>query len=205
MTFTDKKAQAVANMKLHNNQYLLPLFISRLAALTNVETQALREWHKFLDHLKDKDEQIFRPESGFLPFTHARKTSMFLRLRPPRWFKSIQRSLMSHLTQMCTNHGSTGEYFKCCVWKYKDKLSSFFLCPCCHTTDYPPTLQTRDHIIRACPLFEEAQEKPTLNIHWIHCPGQSLGGLIHPKAIEHTLEYLKSGAFSHKHVLYEPP
>ena len=205
MTITDKKACAAANMKLRDDQYLLPLFISQSVALTDVETQALREWHKFLDHLEDKDKQIFRPESGFLPFARARKTSTFLRLRPPRWFKSIQRSLMSRLTQMCTNDGPTGEYFKRCVWKYKDKPSSFFHCPCCHTTNYPPTLQTHDHIIRACPLFEEAREKLALNVHWIHRPRRSLGGLIRPKAIEHTLKYLKSGPFSHKHAPYEPP
>ena len=205
MTITDKKARAAANMKLRDDQYLLPLFVSRSAALTDVETQALREWHEFLDSLEDNDKRIFRPESGFLPFARAHKTSTFLRLRPPRWFKSIQRSLMSRLTQMCTNHGPTGEYFKRCVWKYKDKPSSFFLCPCRHTTDYPPTLQTRDHIIRACPLFEEAREKLALSVHWIHRPRRSLGGLIRPKAIEHTLEYLKSGPFSRKHAPYEPP
>ena len=178
MTITDKKACAAANMKLHDDQYLLPLFVSCSAALTDIETQALREWHEFLNHLKDKDKRIFCPESGFLPFTHARKTPTFLRLCPHQWFKSIQRSLMSRLTQMCTNHGPTGEYFKHCVWKYKDKPSSFFLCPRRHTTDYPPTLQTRDHIICACPLFEEAQEKLALNVHWIYFADVAHVGLL---------------------------
>ena len=51
-------------------------------------------------------------QSGFLPFARSRKGSEFLRLRPPKWFKAINRSSMSTLTQMCTNHAPTGEYFK---------------------------------------------------------------------------------------------
>ena len=111
-----------------------------------LETSALTEWHNYLDKLEDEDKKIFRPESGFKPFASSRKTSMFMRLRPAKWFKAIDRSTMSQLTQMCTNHAPTGEYFKRCVYKYQDKPSSFFLCPCRHKSDYPPTLQTRDHI-----------------------------------------------------------
>ena len=112
MTITDKNAKAAANRATKTHQYLLPLFVSRSAALTEVEKQSLKEWHEFLDNLEDKDQKIFRSRSGFLPFARARKTSTFLRLRPQKWFKSIDRRLMSQLTQMCTNHGPTGEYFK---------------------------------------------------------------------------------------------
>ena len=130
MTITDKNAKAAANCKLSSNQYLLPLFVSQSAALTEVKTMALKEWHTFLDNLEDKDQKFFRKQSGFKPFADQRKMSTFLRLRPPVWFKAIKRSLMSQLTQMCTNHGPTGEYFKQSVWKYRDKPNSFFLCPC---------------------------------------------------------------------------
>ena len=204
MTITDKNAKAAANRKLRDQSYLLPLFVSRSAALTEVETQALKEWHKFLDDLEDKDEKIFRPQSGFLPFARSRKTSTFLRLRPPKWFKNITRSHMSQLTQMCTNHAPTGEYFKRCVWKYRDKPPEFFQCPCRHT-GHPPTLQTRDHIIRACPLFEEARDKLRIQVPWIDRPRRSIGGLVRRKTIEHTLEYLKAGPFSRKHAPHEPP
>jgi ribonuclease HI len=203
MKITDKNARAAANMRCTASDYLLPLFVSRSSALTEVETMALKEWHTFLDNLEDKDEKIFRPQSGFLPFARRRKGSEFLKLRPPNWFKLIKRSSMSALTQMCTNHAPTGEYFKRCVWKYRDKPPTFFHCPC--KDQYPPTLQTRDHIIRACPLFEEAREKLRTAFPWIDNPRRSLGGLIKKKKIEDTLEFLKAGAFSRFHAPYEPP
>ena len=149
---------------------------------------------------------LFRSkESGFKPFADRRKTSTFLRLRPPGWFKLINRSLMSQLTQMCTNHAPTGEYFKTSVWKYRDKSPSFFHCPCKSTGNYPPTLQTREHILRACPLFEEARDRLRANVPWIDRPKRSIGGLVKKKTIEHTLEYLKAGPFSRKHAPHEPP
>jgi len=104
--------------------YLLPQFVSRSSALTKVETMALKEWCDFLEDLEDQDKKIFWAESGFLPFTRACKTSDFLKLRPPKWFKLINRSSMSTLTQMCTNHAPTGEYFKRHVWKYQNTLGT---------------------------------------------------------------------------------
>jgi len=149
----------------------------------------------------------FRPASGFLPFARAHKTSDFIKLRPPKWFKLINRSSMSTLTQMCTNHAPTGEYFKRHVWKYQNKPPSFFFCPCHKSKEhnYPPVLQTREHIIRACPLFEDAREKLALAFPGIRMPQRSLGRLIKKKHVEHTLDFLKSGAFSRRHAPYEPP
>ena len=208
MKITDKNAKAAANMKIRDSRYLLPLFVSHLAALTEVETQALKEWHKFLDDLKDKDQKIFRPQSSFLPFARNRKTSTFLRLRPPKWFKSIKRSIMSTLTQMCTNHAPTGEYFKKSVWKYQNKPDSFFQCPCktkCPQEGFPPTLQTRNYIIQVCPLFDEACERLRLACPSINRSRRSLACLVKKKTIEHTLEFLASGVFSQFHAPYEPP
>ena len=184
----------------------VPHFISRSSALAEVETMALKEWHTFLDDLEDNDKKIFRAESGFLPFARARKTSDFMKLRPPKWFKKINRSSMSTLTQMCTNHAPTGEYFKRHVWKYQNKPPSFFFCPCHKSKDhhYPPVLQTQDHIIRACPLFDNAREKLAIAFPGIMMPRRSLGRLIKKKCVESTLEFLKSGAFSQHHVPYEP-
>ena len=127
----------------------IPYYVSRSSALAEVETMTLKEWHTFLDDLEDNNKKIFRAESGFLPFARACKTLDFMKLRPPKWFKKINRSSMSTLTQMCTNHAPTGEYFKRCVWKYQNKPPSFFFCPCHKSKDhhYPPVLQTRDHII----------------------------------------------------------
>jgi len=80
MTFTDKMAKAAANLKVNTSGYLLPLFVSRSAALSEIEMIALKEWHTFLDNLEDKDEKIFRKESGFKPFADTQIGSTFLRL-----------------------------------------------------------------------------------------------------------------------------
>ena len=205
MDITDKNAKAAANRDPSVHQFFFPLFVSRSAALTEVETMALKEWHDYLDKLEDNNQKIFRKESGFKPFADKRKTSTFLRLRPPGWFKLINQSLMSQLTQMCTNHAPTGEYFKTSVWKYRDKPPSFFHCPCKNTGNYPPVLQTRDHILRACPLFEEARDRLRAHVWWIDRPKRSIGGLVRKKMIEHTLEYLKAGPFLRKHAPHEPP
>lgn len=110
------------NSKLRPNQtqYLLPLFVSRSAALTELETQSLKEWNHALNDLENKDAKIFRPQGGFLPFARSRKGSSFVRLRPPKWFKSINCKVMSQLTQMRTNHAPTGEYFRRDAWEYQD-------------------------------------------------------------------------------------
>jgi len=59
MMITNKNTKTTANIRCRDNGYLLPLFVSCSAALTKVETQALKEWHKFLDGLEDKDQKIF--------------------------------------------------------------------------------------------------------------------------------------------------
>jgi len=81
------------------------------------------------------------------------------------------------------------------------------MCPCHKSNEhnYPPVLQTREHIIRACPLFEDAREKLALAFPGIRMPQRSLGRLIKKKHVEHTLDFLKSGAFSRRHAPYEPP
>jgi len=47
MTLTDKNAKAAANSP--SGRYLLPLFVSRSAALSEVESLAIKEWHTHLD------------------------------------------------------------------------------------------------------------------------------------------------------------
>ena len=204
MNITDKNAKAAAESK---RGYVLPLFVSRSAALSEIESLALKEWHQHLDKLEDKDANIFRPKSGFKPFadTSRRPSSTFMKRKPAKWFKTIKRSLMSQLTQMCTNHAPTGEYFKTCVWKYQGKPDSFFHCPCKNSSDHPPTLQTRDHIIRACPLFQDARERLERVFPRIGNPRVSLGKMVRKQTIQHTLEYLKAGPFSRKHAPHEPP
>jgi len=203
MTLTDKNAKAAANSS--SGQYLLPLFVSRSATLSEVEALAIKEWHAHLDALEDAHKGIFRGNSGFRPFTDNLEASTFMTRKPAKWFSAIKRSTMSQLTQMCTNHAPTGEYFKRCVWKYQDKPTSFFHCPCKYTHNIPPTLQTREHIIRACPLFEDARERLQRVFPGLRKPRVSLGKMVRKKTIEHTLEYLKAGPFSRKHAPHEPP
>jgi len=68
-----------------------------------------------------------------------------------------------------------------------------------------PVLRTREHIIRACPLFEDARDRLRLAFPRIDRVNRCLGELMKKKKIEHTLEFLKSGAFSRFHAPYEPP
>jgi hypothetical protein len=198
--FTDQMARLASRQ---GDRFALPPFYSRSAALTEVQATALRSWHAHLDRMEDRREKIFCLESGFHPFPHkhGKKSTTFLRNNPPKWFKNISRGLMSRLTQMCTNHAPTGEYFKRSVWKYRDKPSSFFECLCKHTTSYPPTLQTRDHIIRACPIFNDAHDHLRHRWPWIDNPRRSLGSLTSPALIEHTLVFLKAGPFSRLYAL----
>ena len=107
MNITDKKARNAANHKVKESGYLLLLFVSRSAAVTEVETMALKDWNEYLNKLEDNDEKIFRPQGDFFPFAQQRKSSTFMKLRPAKWFKSITRKPMSQLTQMCTNHAPT--------------------------------------------------------------------------------------------------
>jgi len=207
MTFTDKQAKSAANtIRKGRFKFVLPLFVSRSAALSKIKADALKEWHDFLDELETGDDKIFRPQSGFFPFASNRRSSTFLALRPAKWFKNIKRSLMSQVTQLCTNHAPTGEYFKRCVWKYKNEPEAFFQCKCKNAPhNYPPVLQTRDHIIRACPLFDKAWDRLRKVFPRIDNPHVSLSKLVRKQTIEHTLEFLKTGPFSRRHAPVKDP
>ena len=212
MNITDKNAKRAANSNIVNSKRLFPLFVSRSSALEEVNTLALKEWHTHLDNLEDKKEGIFRetegriPRSGFRPFADQRRFAAFGKTKPAKWFKSITRPLMSQLTQMCTNHAPTGEYFRFAVWKYQNKPREFYQCSCrLPPHNYPPTLQTREHIIRACPIFEDARERLRRVFPGVDKPRVSIGKMVRKQTIEHTLEYLKAGPFSRKHAPHEPP
>ena len=212
MNITDKNAKRAANSNIVNSGRLFPLFVSRSSALEEINSLALKEWHSHLDNLEDKKEGIFRetegriPRSGFRPFADQRRLAAFGKTKPAKWFKSITRPLMSQLTQMCTNHAPTGEYFQFAVWKYQNKPKEFYQCSCrLPPHNYPPTLQTREHIIRACPIFEDARERLRRVFPGIDKPRVSIGKMVRKQTIEHTLEYLKACPFSRKHAPHEPP
>ena len=93
MTLTDKNAKAAANST--SGRYLLPLFVSRFTALSEIESLALREWHDHLNLLEGTKQKIFRKDSGFYPFSGNRHSSTFVQRKPAKWFKTITHSLMS--------------------------------------------------------------------------------------------------------------
>ena len=207
MNITDKSAKAAAKAAAkYPSRCLLPLFVSRSSNKSDLDKNTIDAWNGLLDDLEDRDQRVFRRESGFYPFAKDRKLSTFVALRPPKWFKSIKRSLMSQLTQMCTNHAPTGEYFKRCVWKYRNKPAEFFQCSCkLPPFNEPPAVQTRDHIIRSCPLFEDARDRLMVRIPRIGYRGCSLGKMVRKKTIEATLKFLMEGPFSRRHAPKEPP
>ena len=103
-------------------------------------------------------------------------------------FKTSKQELSSRLTQVLTGHGYTGEYYA--KMNIPDKSHN---CPCDGTT-----FQTRDHLIRDCPLYETARDKILMPVFpRLHNPRFSLGSLFKKKNQSLLLAWLdKSGAFT---------
>ena len=107
---------------LSSNQPLFS-FTSRSAALHNLKVDTLDRWKKHIDDHPIKETSFFFPASQYLhPHLH-----------PPKWFKKMNRPLLSCLTQFATSHAYTGEYFKRFI---KSKPTT---CPC-HSSGYPAVL-----------------------------------------------------------------
>ena len=103
-------------------------------------------------------------------------------------FKSSKQELSSRLTQVLTGHGYMGEYYT--KMNIPDKSHN---CPCNGTT-----FQTRDHLIRDCPLYETGRDKILMLVFpRLHNPRFSLGSLFKKKNQSLLLAWLeKSGAFT---------
>ena len=99
-----------------------------------------------------------------------------------------KRELSSRLTQVLTGHRYTGEYYA--KMNIPDKSHS---CPSDGTT-----FQTRDRLIRDCPLYETARNKILMPVlPRLHNPRFSLGSLFKRKSHSHLITWLdKSGAFT---------
>ena len=109
---------------------------------------------------------------------------------------------MSRITQFATGHAYTGEYYKDFV------KSNSTICPCSDSGLYPPVFHSRDHVLKACPLFELHRvdlrtKAPRLdNVKW------PSGNLLRPQYIEDLIAFFfKSGALSKGHApkAREPP
>ena len=133
-----KTVDRLAKKGADSNKEPLISFTSRSAALSNLEVKALKRWKH---HIEDNP---FSENSG------SYEASLYLHphLRPPKWWKKINRPIMSRLTQFASGHRYTGEYFK------RFNVPHPTNCPCSLSGLYPPVLHSRSHILCACPLFK---------------------------------------------------
>ena len=187
-----KVADALAKKAAKPRKSPLPPFLlsftSRSAAYTQLEKDTKTRWRTIKD-----DTEIGERSGSYRTFSYLE-----LRLRPPPWFKSISRPIMSRLTQFASNHGYIGQYF----YDFNIVKSSY-KCPC---PSIPPRFQTRTHIIRECDFFEDARTKLALAGIRIHYGGWQYGKLVSPSHIEHLIDFLtSSGAFSRKFVCGQDP
>ena len=129
MKVTDALAKKACKPRCHPQCRFLLKFMSRSAALTLLERKTKTRWRKIKD-----DTEIGKRSGSYKTFPYLE-----LRLRPPPWFKSISRPIMSRLTQFTSNHGYIGEYFH----GFNIEKDSY-KCPCLSN---PPRFQTCSHII----------------------------------------------------------
>ena len=111
------------------------------------------------------------------------------RLKPPKWFKDLNRPLFSRLTQFVTGHSYIGSYFN-------NRIKEFDMsCPC--SLPDSPIFQTRDHVLRDCPLFDFPRIPLEKKYPMISNHSWSVGHLLKDDAIPLLLEFFKkSGAFA---------
>ena len=102
-------------------------------------------------------------------------------------FKSTKRELSSRLTQVLTGHGYFGEYYA------KMNIDKPTSCPCDNST-----FQTRDHLLRECPTYENTRDKILLPVFpHLANPRFSLGSLFRRDNHSLLLSWLEeSGAFT---------
>ena len=161
MKEVDKRAKQAAKRK--NGATLLD-FTSRLAALSEIKKLPLREWRKIHDAREDRES------SGFYQASQSLRPELNLKSRAET-FLMAPRPVYSRIVQMATGHGYFGEYFKRFV------PSNPTLCTCHEISGAPPTLHTRDHILRSCPYFERDRHSLSLFFPRLSNPRWSFGNL----------------------------
>ena len=174
-----KLADSLAKKASLSKRAPLVEFTSRSAALHNLEVNTLARWKKHIEDHPFEETSFFYSASQVL---HPH-------LRPPKWFKKMNRPTFSRLTQFTTGHAYTGEYFK------RFNIPKPTVCPC-HSSGYPPVLHSRDHLLRACPHFESQRILLRRHAPRIDNPKWSIGNLLRDQHFDH-LEFLSStGALS---------
>ena len=128
--------------------------------------------------------------------------SQFIRpnTKPDAIFKTTPREPFGRLTQTLTGHGYTGEYYH-----------RFHINDHPHECDCPlpgPILQTRDHIIRECPNFENGRSILRKKFPRLENPKFQLASILKRDNLPTLLKWMKrSGAFTKKGIPWDdkPP
>ena len=193
MKVADKRAKSAATSP--SRKTLLD-FTSRSAALSKIKKRPLRRWRKLCD-----DKEI-RESSGFYQASQYIRPSLKLKKKYST-FLSAPRPVYSRIVQMATGHGYFGEYFKRFV------PSNPVTCTCHEVSGAPPVIQTRDHILRSCPFFEQDRYSLTRFFPRLTDPKWSFGNLFHHSKLPTLATWLaQTDAFSKAGVprrIREPP
>jgi ribonuclease HI len=188
-----KTADNLAKQGSKSKKSPLLSFTSRSAALSELETNTLLRWRQHID------DHPISEKSGFFEASQ----SLHPHLRPPKWFKNLDRQTWSRVTQFATGHGYTGEYYNRFV-KSNDTFCS------CTPPGWPghPVFHSRVHIIKDCPFYAFPRAFLEKTATRVCHQGWSIGKLLLPQHIEHFIQFLsKSGAFTKGHAprQREPP
>ena len=146
-------------------------------------------------------------QSGFVPrptlvSTNTRTKFVFV---PPKILRREEGSCVLfrglQFFQMATGHGYFSEHFK----RFVPSIPT--TCTCHENSGAPPLLQTRDHILRSCPLYDRTPL--TLHFPRVSDPRWSFGRLFSKDNLPILANWLaRSDAFSKAGVPHrqrEPP
>ena len=188
MKRVDKLAKKAAKAKGKSRLYK---FTSLSHALMMINTiNPLQRWKD------DIDDNPIKESSFFFGASYA----LHPHLKPPKWFKPLNRPITSRLTQFATGHAYTAEYFE------RFHIPNKRICLCANDSpegqSYPPVTQTREHIIKGCPLYEDARNVLRISAPRIDDPRWHSSNLLREEFIEHFIIFLtESWAMSKKHSL----
>jgi len=163
---------------------------SRSGPLLEIEHNAHSHWREH------RESHPFQESSGFFPTSQSIRPSLKL----PKWFKTISHPDYSRYTQFATGHGYTGEYYSRFVPKNPIHCN-------CDQLD-TPIVQSRDHILRHCPLHEKGCGALRAQFPKLSNPQWSIHRLFQKSITPLLLSWLvASSAFSSAHAprRQEPP
>jgi hypothetical protein len=183
MTIVDRLAKSGAKSRLTP----VHSFASLSHVLSEIrEKNPLKNWKEHIEDHPIKEDSLFFQNSQILRPS----------LKPPKWFKKLNRPITSRLTQFITGHGYTTEYFD------RFKIPNRGACDCSTslTTPYPPVPLTREHAIKACPRFADARESLRRHAPRVSHRKWPTSNLLKADLLEHFVTFLtESSALSRKY------